>query len=75
MKKVICISAKARHGKDTAAEILKEYLEHKGQRVLITHYADLLKFICRNSVKYIIKYSCLWDYLVGFVFKLTNYYQ
>lgn len=48
MKKVICISAKARHGKDTAAEILKEYLEHKGQRVLITHYADLLKFICRN---------------------------
>ncbi len=48
MKKVICISAKARHGKDTAAEILKEYLEYKGQRVLITHYADLLKFICRN---------------------------
>jgi hypothetical protein len=48
MKKVICISAKARHGKDTAAELLKEYLEYKGQRVLITHYADLLKFICRN---------------------------
>ena len=48
MKKVICISAKARHGKDTAAEILKKYLESKGQRVLITHYADLLKFICRN---------------------------
>ena len=44
--KVICISAKARHGKDTAAESLKYYLESKDQRVLITHFADLLKFIC-----------------------------
>lgn len=44
--KVCCISAKARHGKDTAAESLKYYLEGKGQRVLITHFADLLKFIC-----------------------------
>jgi hypothetical protein len=46
--KVCCISAKARHGKDTAAELLKEYLEHKGQRVLIIHFADLLKFICKQ---------------------------
>lgn len=45
--KVCCISAKARHGKDTAAERLKEYLEYRGQRVLITHFADLLKFICK----------------------------
>lgn len=44
--KVCCISAKARHGKDTAAELIKEHLESKGQRVLITHFADLLKFIC-----------------------------
>lgn len=44
--KVCCISAKARHGKDTAAESLKYYLESKGKRVLITHFADLLKFIC-----------------------------
>ena len=48
MKKIICISAKAQHGKDTAAKLLREYLENNGQRVLITHYADLLKFICRN---------------------------
>jgi len=47
--KVCCISAKARHGKDTAAELIKEHLENRGQRVLITHFADLLKFIC---VKY-----------------------
>lgn len=44
--KVCCISAKARHGKDTAAAMMAEYLESKGKRVLIIHYADLLKFIC-----------------------------
>lgn len=44
--KVCCISAKARHGKDTAAAMLAEYLESKGKKVLITHFADLLKFIC-----------------------------
>lgn len=44
--KVICISAKAQHGKDTAAQLLKDYLEGTGKRVLIIHYADLLKFIC-----------------------------
>jgi hypothetical protein len=46
--KVCCISAKARHGKDTAAAMIAEYLESKGKKVLITHYADLLKFICKN---------------------------
>ena len=44
--KVICISAKAQHGKDTAAQLLKEYIESIEKRVLIIHYADLLKFIC-----------------------------
>jgi hypothetical protein len=44
--KVLCISAKAQHGKDTAAGIIKDYLEAKGNRVLITHYADLVKFVC-----------------------------
>ena len=46
--KVICISAKARHGKDTAAEIMKEYLEMQGKKVLITHFADLLKYLCKS---------------------------
>lgn len=46
--KVCCISAKAQHGKDTTAGILKEYLETKGQRVLIIHFADLLKYICKQ---------------------------
>lgn len=35
-------------GKDTSAEIIKDNLEARGYRVLITHYADLLKFICKN---------------------------
>ena len=46
--KVICISAKAQHGKDTSAVILKEIYEAEGKRVLITHYADLLKYICKT---------------------------
>ena len=45
MKKIILISGKARHGKDTFAKFLKEGLENKGQKVLICHYGDLLKFI------------------------------
>lgn len=48
MIKVVAISGKARHGKDTVAEMLFEHLSDQGYRVLITHYADLLKFICRN---------------------------
>lgn len=46
--KVICISGKAQHGKDTAAACLVEGLKAKGKKVLLTHYADLLKYICRT---------------------------
>ena len=46
--KVICVSGKARHGKDTFAEFLKNNLEFIGNRVLILHYADQLKFICQK---------------------------
>lgn len=50
MKKatVITISGKARHGKDTSAQILKSFLENAGKKVLIIHYADYLKFICKQ---------------------------
>ena len=44
--KVIAVSGHARHGKDTVAKILQEQLEEDGNKVLITHYADLLKYIC-----------------------------
>ena len=48
MTKFICLSGKAQNGKDTAAELLKEKLLSKGCKVVITHYADLLKYICKN---------------------------
>lgn len=50
--KAICISGKARHGKDTAAHFMRDILEQKGKRVLIAHYADLLKYICKTFFKW-----------------------
>ncbi len=46
--KVITLSGKARHGKDTVAEMLREVLEGNGHSVKVMHYADLLKFMCRT---------------------------
>lgn len=46
--KIICISGKARHGKDITATYLSEALETRGYSVLVTHYADLLKYICKT---------------------------
>ena len=51
--KVICISGKARSGKDTSAEALRKILWGYGKRVLIIHNADLLKYICKTLF--------LWD--------------
>ena len=46
--KIICISGKAQNGKDTTANFLKPELEARGKRVLISHFGDLVKFICRT---------------------------
>lgn len=46
--KIITISGKAQNGKDTTASILKETLEADGYSVLVTHYGDLLKYICQK---------------------------
>ena len=46
--KVLLISGKAQNGKDTLGAILKNELENTGKRVLVTHYADLLKYICSS---------------------------
>lgn len=43
--KVVCISGRAEHGKDTLANMMREILEQQGHRVLITHYADLVKYV------------------------------
>lgn len=44
--KVILISGKAQHGKDTVADMIRRRLRGDNHKVLVTHYADLLKFIC-----------------------------
>jgi hypothetical protein len=46
--RIILISGKARHGKDTTAEFLKSALESDGYSVLIAHYGDLVKYICKT---------------------------
>lgn len=46
--KVILISGKAQHGKDTTAQLLKAELEANQHSAMIIHYADLLKYICKQ---------------------------
>ena len=46
--KVICISGKSGSGKDTTAEIMRKELCNDGHKVIIMHFADLLKYICRT---------------------------
>lgn len=46
--KVILVSGKAQNGKDTVASMLREKLTSDNHRVLLIHYADLLKYICRS---------------------------
>lgn len=45
---IITVSGKARHGKDFTANAIADILKAHDKKVLITHYADLLKFICKN---------------------------
>lgn len=46
--RVITISGKARHGKDSIASALKEVFDKKGIPCMIVHYADFLKMILKN---------------------------
>lgn len=46
--KVVPISGKAGHGKDTLAGFMTAVLQGQGRRVLVTHYGDLLKYICKQ---------------------------
>jgi len=50
MKKptIILISGKAQNGKDFVANELKRQLEELGNKVLIVHYADYLKMVCKD---------------------------
>ena len=46
--KVILISGKAQHGKDSTAGFMKDFLEFEGKKVLIAHYGDLVKYVCKT---------------------------
>lgn len=45
---IILISGKAQHGKDTIAGFMKSALEADGYSVLIAHYGDLVKYVCKT---------------------------
>lgn len=44
---IILISGKAFNGKDSAASLLSSLIENDGGKVLITHYADLVKYVSK----------------------------
>jgi dephospho-CoA kinase len=46
--KIICITGKAGAGRDTLADIMKTNFEFMGYKVLITHFAGILKFVCKE---------------------------
>lgn len=50
--KVIVISGKAQHGKDTLGNYLREILEEKGKKAFIIHYADYLKMLATNVYRW-----------------------
>ena len=50
--KVIMISGKAGHGKDTVAQLMKEQLEQQGEKVLIIKFGDAVKWFAREYYGY-----------------------
>ena len=48
MKQVLLISGKSASGKDTLASFMQDELEAKNSRVLIIHFADLVKFYAQE---------------------------
>lgn len=50
--KTIIISGKSGHGKDLAASLIKRQLEARGKKVLIIHFADVLKFFLTQYYDY-----------------------
>lgn len=46
--RVVAISGKAESGKDTIAKEIKYLLEEQNYKVMIIHFADVLKFVCRQ---------------------------
>lgn len=46
--RILCLSGPARNGKDQSATYIAESLREQGYSVLVTHFADLLKFMAKN---------------------------
>lgn len=49
---IYTLSGEANCGKDYGAKVMKEYLESKGNKVLVLAYADFLKSICARNYGY-----------------------
>ena len=45
---IITLSGQAQHGKDSSAQIIKEFLEENNKTVLIINYADYLKYLAKQ---------------------------
>lgn len=65
--KIICISGKAGHGKDTVANMMKSFYESNNKKVLILHFADLLKYICRIFLNWNGKKNRYGRYLLQYI--------
>jgi len=50
--KLILVSGKAQSGKDTIATLMSGQLKADKRSVLVTHYADLLKYVCANFLEW-----------------------
>lgn len=46
--KILAISGHAQNGKDTVAGLIKDSLKADGNRVLVAHYADLVKYVAKT---------------------------
>ena len=52
MKKIILISGKAQHGKDTFAELLERELHQKGYSIVVDRFAKYIKGYLRDYYKW-----------------------
>lgn len=52
MKGTIILSGKSGSGKDQMAQFMKEELEKHGQKPLIIHFADAVKWFCRDFLNW-----------------------
>lgn len=49
---IFLFTGKARHGKDTAANYLKEYFENDGKKVIFSQYSKYIKFYCKEMYEW-----------------------